>query len=286
VQYIETMNQTESSGVESLDKIGRLTIYYDYTCGIGSIFSPNKDNYARGGELLVSFSNDTIPQPKIYDFIPPNVDGAVDLSKYDAVIGFGDSLIKQFVLGGSLRPKIRYERNIAQCLSDPVNEVNEALSKFQAWHGAQILAAANQSQSVAVITGSAVWDVVRGCVHSDLVDHIAAIRRFVTTIRTMYPNVDIYWKSPSAVVLHRFTSLNDVSKKIKLMSQYISDAIPRSLYAVQKKLMEELEVPFLDLFDAYYLSAPWSMPDDCRHYDKTVNGLLFSYYWPGLNPYA
>jgi hypothetical protein len=33
---------------------GTLTIYYDYTCGIGSLLAPTKERYARAGEVQVS----------------------------------------------------------------------------------------------------------------------------------------------------------------------------------------------------------------------------------------
>jgi hypothetical protein len=174
---------------------------------------------------------------------------------------------------------------VCQCLSDPVQDVKDLLHKFHTWHGTQIVAASNQSQSIAVIAGSAVWDAMRGCVRADLIDHQAAIRKFVTTIQTTYPNIDLYWKSPSPVVLHRSKSLIALmNNSIWLQrSRYISDAIPRQLYYAQKSLMKDLQVPFLDLFDAYYLSAPWSLPGDARHYEDFISSLLLSYYWPGTN---
>jgi hypothetical protein len=56
------------------------------------------------------------------------------------------------------------------------------------------------------------------------------------------------------------------------------------MYQLQKALMKELDVPFLDLYEAYHLSAPWSLtPTDARHFQDEISEVLLSYYWRGLN---
>jgi hypothetical protein len=293
VQYNQTSsssswNNRSNATRKSPSNVGRLTIYFDYSCGIGGIFAPHKDQFVRAGEIHTSWSQDEIPRPDIQDFVPPNRNHAVDLSKYHTVIAFGDSLmlqlVRQYVKGGFWSPNIIYEANVCQCLSDPVQDVKDLLHKFHTWHGTQIIAASNQSQSVAVIVGSAVWDALRGCVPADLIDHQAAIREFVTTIQSTYPNMELYWKSPSTVALHRRSSLKDIMNNTVLLqrSRYISDTVLRQLYSVQKSLMMELQVPFLDLFDAYFLSLPWTLPGSALHYEDYISSLLLSYYWPGL----
>jgi hypothetical protein len=291
VQYNQTSSSygnNNNATRKSSSNVGRLTIYYDYSCGIGGIFAPHKDQFVRAGEIHTSWSQDGIPRPDIQDFVPPNRNHAVDLSKYHAVIAFGDSLmlqlVRQYVNGGFWSPNIIYEANVCQCLSDPVQDVKDLLHKFHSWHGTQIVAASNQSQSIAVIVGSAVWDALRGCVRADLIDHHVAIREFVTTIQSIYPNMDLYWKSPSTVALHRRSSLKDILNNTVLLqrSRYISDTVLRQLYSVQKSLMMELQVPFLDMFDAYFLSLPWTLPGSALHYEDYISSLLLSYYWPGL----
>jgi hypothetical protein len=302
--------------------LGRLTIYYDYTCGIGDLFAPNKERYQRAGEVQLSFTQNDIPQPYIHDFIPPNTnpsihtnddadafttsntdemmdqrvtaqkgnhDNQIDLSKYDTVIAFGDSLmlqlVRQYTLGGFWSPNIVYHQNINQCLSTK-NETIAALEKFNTWHGGDIIKwTTTMNRTVAVIAGSAVWDAMRGCVRTDLVDHRTSIRQFIRQIRKLYPQIDLYWKSPSAIVLHRCGPLKDTDiNNIWLKrSRYISEGVPRAIYTAQKELMQTLQVPFLDLYDAYYLSAPWSRPGDSRHYEDEISSLLLSYYWRGLN---
>jgi hypothetical protein len=292
--YTSTVNQISTT--ENNVQLGRLTIYYDYTCNIGSIVAPGKDSFRRAGEIHLSFTNMNVPEPFIHDFIPPNtirrdVEGQqkpIDLSQYHTVIAFGDSLMLQFVrqykLGGFWSSNIIYEQNVGQCLSNQ-KDFEEMIEKFYTWHNDQIIHLQNLNYSAAVILGSAVWDAMRGCVRDDFMDHRNAIRKFITAIRTKYPQIAIYWKSPSAIVLHRRNSLSElIDNPIWLQrSRYISDGVPRQIYHVQKSLMNELHVPFLDLYDAYYLSAPWSLPGDCRHYSDEISSLFLSYFWPGLN---
>jgi hypothetical protein len=279
------------------DRYGQLIIYYEYTCGIGNIFAPHKDQYQRSGEVFTNFTTDTtIPRPYIHDFIPPNSDSLItadnpkiDLSKYHIVIAFGDSLImqmvRQYLKYGFWSRNIIWNKNIRQCLAN-ADDVQEILQKFHTWHGPQIINATKQSKRIAVLTGSASWDAWRGCVRYDLIDHQNAIRAFLENITSTYPNVDFYWKSPSAMFLHRYTTILDAlnSKDKKLLKpRYINYGILRRLYIVQKELMKELRIPFLDLYDSYYLSGSFTVPDDCRHFDDALTRLQLSYYWPGLD---
>jgi hypothetical protein len=266
---------------------GRLNVYYDYTCGIGSLVSPLKDRYARAGEVHVSFTQNDIPRPPIRHFDPPNRDQTIDLSTYDHVYGFGDSIMLQLVRSykGGLywHPNLYFEKNVEQALSDP-NETASLLDKLRDYHGAHFRNAATANESVAVIVGSATWDVMRGRVRPGFRAHLTACREFVQQARAEFPYVDFYWKSPSAIVLHRRGPLADIGDRVWLSrSRYISDSVPRQVYLAQKDLMRQINVPFLDLFDTYYLSAPWTLKGDCRHYDDRIASLLLSYYWPGLN---
>lgn len=299
LQYNYTKHHQPNDNDRSTKSYGRLTIYFDYTCDIGRMFAPKKNKFRRAGEIHLSLHQNNIPKPYIHDFIPPNSgdinhdvegnDNIIDLSKYHTVIAFGDSLMLQLVrrykLGGFWSPNVFYEENINQCLSNS-DDTKMAIEKFQQWHSPQIIdAATRHNESVAVILGSAVWDAMRGCVRSDFIDHRQAIRQFITKLRTLYPHIHFYWKSPSAIQLHRRSSLEELmDNQVWLQrSRYISDGVPRRIYTEQKVLMKELQVPFLDLFDAYYLSAPWTLPGDARHYEDDISFILLSYYWPGLD---
>ena len=310
-------NSHDAFDQQSAASYGRMTLYYDYTCGIGRMLAPKKDRFRRAGEVHLTWHQDHIPRPYIHDFIPPNSkqvirsdnnidtknynnNTIIDLSKYHTVIAFGDSLMLQFVrrykMAGFWSPNIYYHQNINQCLSNR-DDMKMAIDKFNEWHGPHIrnLTATmtstthpnfnHQSGGIAVILGSAVWDAMRGCVRSNFIDHRQAIRQFVLSLRTLYPQIHLYWKSPSAIQLHRRGSLEEMMDNPVWLqrSRYISDGVPRKIYTEQKALMKELQIPFLDLFDAYYLSAPWTLPGDARHYEDDISFLLLSYYWPRLD---
>ena len=58
---------------------------------------------------------------------------------------------------------------------------------------------------------------------------------------------------------------------------YMSASRSAYLYEAQKKIMEELSVPLLDVYEASYLSAFQTKPKDGRHYTKEFNRLLVNY---------
>jgi hypothetical protein len=55
------------------------------------------------------------------------------------------------------------------------------------------------------------------------------------------------------------------------------------LYVRQKALMNELEIPFIDLYEATYLSGNWMMDGDGRHYRRWLNEEMFSWSYPGYD---
>jgi hypothetical protein len=287
--------QHERAGTTKQDStaidMGTLTIYYDYTCGIGSLLAPQKERYARAGEVQVSWNHTAIPRPRIRSFDVPNIDHAIDLSQYDKVHGFGDSLMMQLVKWYKAdlywHPNLVYHRNVNQALSN-ANETQSMLAKFRDYHGTQLQEAAatgstSKNHSVAVIIGSSVWDVMGAKLRPGMQAHLDACRTFVSQAQVEFPHVDFYWKSPSAIFLHRRRPLKELSGNWLHIAKYTSGAVPRLLHEAQKALMKEMNIPYLDLFDAYYLSAPWSLEGDCRHYEDRISSLLLSYYWPGLN---
>ena len=61
---------------------------------------------------------------------------------------------------------------------------------------------------------------------------------------------------------------------------------PRVDYLYRKQIrlmMDELRVPVLDVFEASYLSADWTLPGDGRHYDLAYNKMVLSWYYPPDN---
>jgi len=63
-----------------------------YTCSIGRMTRPSKDDWAEGGYLRQkSYTVENMTAPHVRAFSEPESD--VDLSKFEKVICFGDSLI-------------------------------------------------------------------------------------------------------------------------------------------------------------------------------------------------
>ena len=60
----------------------------------------------------------------------------------------------------------------------------------------------------------------------------------------------------------------------------MSNSRTRLLYEKQKILMAELGIPFLDLWEAYYLSGDQILKDG-RHYRSALNILMQSWFYRG-----
>jgi hypothetical protein len=60
---------------------------------------------------------------------------------------------------------------------------------------------------------------------------------------------------------------------------YCSNSRVKYLYDEQLKIMKELNVPVLDVFEASYLSADQHAKSDAMHYLRGFNQLLLSYFY-------
>jgi hypothetical protein len=274
---------------------GKLTLFYDYSCGIGSLMPPLKENYTRAGEVQTVVLQKGVPRPPMREFIEPNADYAIDLSQYDFVYFFGDSMIQQlsrrFQTNLYWNERIFYRENVAQSLTT-TEDVDTMLQKLRDWHGTNISDTGTRTQTgktssknIAVVTGSSLWEILRGHVDPGYRRHEAACRSFVTQFRNEFPNVHLYWKSPSALHFHKLRILRkDQDALLRERARYMSQALPLRMYRLQKTIMKELNVPFLDLFEAYYLSGPWTRTRwDARHFRDEISALLLSYYWRDLD---
>jgi hypothetical protein len=61
----------------------------------------------------------------------------------------------------------------------------------------------------------------------------------------------------------------------------MSNSRAKVLYEKQKSLMLELGIPFLDLWEAYYLSGDHMEGGDGRHYNNEINKLMQSWFYRG-----
>ena len=269
---------------DSHEMFGQLVIHYHYTCGVATYYALEKQNFTGFGDVRKSLKRFQIPKPPIQDFIPPNMDGAIDLSTYDLVIPFGDSLIREFYLQTFLKDSCTrpmHYQHTGHALSTQA-DLKEWLDLFRRTFGDVYNSFINKGSSIALVTCSAVWeilacdDVFGGALRPDMIEHLNIVREYIMAIHTTYPGVDIYRKSPSAIHLHR----RDVKLWNNPLNSYYTT---RNLDIAQNKLMKELKVPYLDLYNAYFLSAAWTKSNDTVSYsESTVPTLIVSYFWQGL----
>lgn len=286
---------------------GNITIHCQYTCGIGFMAPPSKDDWLHGGALQKSFTVFTPHSPPIQPFQPsPSLEAAGILAKYEQVLVFGDSAMKQFVKNASraFEPNIVYR--VKRRKPWAMTLIEEHLQILIKQLGRDLDATATGSpHSIALILGSSIWDVLASKKehtanatpnHSESVfqDHLKACRHFISTVRKEYPNVDILWKSPTAMHIHVVDPSAPIlpsgaaegnddngSSTLALLQRvrYMSSSRMSYLYQLQKELMQELQVTFLDIYEATYLSASWTFPGDGRHYSPELHQHILRWFY-------
>lgn len=88
--------------------------------------------------------------------------------------------------------------------------------------------------------------------------------------------VPVHWVDLDRVVEHdRATATLFGTNRIR----YMSASRSRHLYKLQKRIMEDLTVPFIDLFEATYLSADQLYPSDGRHYRPDLNRKMIGWFY-------
>jgi hypothetical protein len=260
---------------------GDLTVHLLYTCGMGALGQPLKDMWKRGGGATsgATWSLANVITPSYRIFSPPN-DPSIDLSPYSMVIGYGDSLMKGFFLDKNPskipRSEPLYRPNTTDYYNNPelelLNEtVDDLVETLIDWHGHQL----NQS-NVALVIGSAAWDLLsRDTVDPHFADHLAGASKFIKRLQHEYPNVPLYWRSCSAFQTQQIMIAS-------WRTRYMSNTRARILYEKQKTLMAELGIPFLDLYDAYFLSGDHELKrNDGRHYNKKLNMFMQNWFYRG-----
>jgi hypothetical protein len=258
------------NGNDNDENINRtITVYFEYTDNIGRLPPPLKENWSNGGYSHKCYKID-LPchynRPYIRVFVPPTP--SVDLSTFDQVFAFGDSTFCQFlrqrpnkkgkyffqsnlrIIGDKVRMGLNSE-TIDILLELLINDdIDEELSNEC------------DQKKKALIIGSCLWDILSAHDNlqgSDFIDHCNACREFIHRLRQRYPSVCLIWKSPMAVHIHwvdqqrviehdRATATLFGIDRIKYMSASRSSFV----YTLQTKLMEELQVPILDLYEVSY----------------------------------
>jgi hypothetical protein len=144
----------------------------------------------------------------------------------------------------------------------------------------------------ALIVGSCLWDTLNweDDLQSSLYqDHAEACRTYIDKLRQTYPDLIIVWKSPMACHIH-WVDLKRVVEHDRATAtlfglnriRYMSASRSRYLYELQKKICFELKIPFLDLYEATYLSADLLYPSDGRHYKPDLNRKMLGWFYDEL----
>ena len=266
---------------ENLTGRGTLKVYFQYTCEIGFFYPPQKDGWTTGAPSRVVHSHPNVTVPSFRRFQPPNEDKAISLSQYDNVISFGDSMMELFVKGdaGFYRNRTTFKRNIFQ----PINNetLDRALYHLSLFHDEQL-----KRPNVALVLGSSIWDIIADYTTQagpNYDSHMTAIRDYIGRVREKYPTVPLYWKSPSALHIHVVQASCFRRETCIKGTRYMSESRSRRLYELQKELMNKLNVPWMDLYEAYFLSADYTKWGDGRHFQDAFSQLLLSWFYRNQN---
>ena len=166
--------------------------------------------------------------------------------------------------------------------------------------------------SIALLLNSALWDVlsdeattvlrdVSGSDHKLPFDHqhndpwkehIEILRQYLSLIQTRYPTIRIHWVLPTAVHIHRVHVLSDPLLLIKApqkiaRTKYMSSSRTYQLYQRQKDVIVSLndehrnlaQIWCVDIYEATFLSADWTLPGDGRHYRSELNQRMLSWFY-------
>jgi hypothetical protein len=60
---------------------------------------------------------------------------------------------------------------------------------------------------------------------------------------------------------------------------YLSTSRALALYQNQKQLMERLQIPILNVYDASYLAAHQTKPGDARHFTRKWNQMAIDWFY-------
>eukprot|EP00934_Nitzschia_sp_Nitz4_P000524 Nitzschia sp. Nitz4//scaffold384_size14786//10619//12154//NITZ4_008917-RA/size14786-processed-gene-0.4-mRNA-1//1//CDS//3329549946//524//frame0 len=277
-----------------LEGRGKLTFHFIYTCGVGSWWDRHgrgkwlNNGSSRATHVLQNVSTPTDIQS--YKFPSMNETIKIDFSAYDKVLCMGDSLIRH-LCGKDLPQKGDFRKsnmfvatNFLMDLSlAGVDEFLEKMRNFTLQH------TASHNESVAVMTGSAAWDLIRPRVerrkNDNFDNHIEAVREVIERFHQEFPNVDLYWKSPQAMNPHVvFDKGCYESRSCYVRTKFMTSEYMDILYRRQKELMAELGIPFFDIYEASHLSAAWHVPGDAVHFRKELNWALLNLTYPADYP--
>jgi len=269
---------------------GELNIYYIYTCGIGNVAPPKKRNWSDGGFVRTLYKIKMNKVPPTREFKPPALPIGLVQTPFNHVVCVGDSLMRNFAgqksKGKSLqiRPNGSYSDNVSSSLNTDTVPYFIEFASSTIDKAIQKLTSSGRNLSLLVVLGSGAWDIIQDekifkVQDAEFHDHQRAIFRYVRAIKKKYKgnqNISFAWKSPTAQHPHVLIDSNyEVALKRK---RYASETRSRNLYKIQKRIMESMNMPFLDLYVASYLSDDAYL--DVAHFSTEMNRVMWNWFFP------
>ena len=261
-----------------LSGTGTISITLQYSCGIGHLAPPSKAKWGTGGAINAEYVAHNVTAPRMKPFVPPH---GIDFGQYNQVVAFGDSTMGHFTSRNLVWPggnvgaplntdtiynPIHWKDRITPSMLDQIHEY--------------VANAMKQYSKVALLVGSGVWDIIadeEGRQGSEFHDHRTALRLLISEIRQLFPTLDVYWKSHTAMHIHRVSKQKDWFHLKRVF--YMSTSRSYDLYRYQKRIMAELNVSVLNLYPATYLSAEHLRDLDGRHYSIEFNRKMLSWFY-------
>lgn len=270
-----------------------LTIHLEYTNGIGKLPPPSKATWEDGGYSHTCFQSNIDYRPPIRRFEAPPC--TIDLGSFDGVYFFGDSTADQFV---RQRPNVKGKYYfqpkmlVGEKIRHPLNTrtLQSMLELLDKEFGNTLRYHLEKAHRICLVLNSCLWDILdasdelQGCSFDD---HIEACRQLITTVRSVYEGVKVAWKSPMAVHIHwvnleRLIEHDNATATLfgRDRVRYMSRSRSQLIFNRQQELMNELNVPMLDIYEASQLSADQLYPSDGRHYRPDLNRLMLGWFVP------
>jgi len=269
---------------QKLAGIGSVTIYLHYTCFAGHLDPPSKNTWNASGALNTKYTSiNTLVAPPMRDVEMPKQ--LPELASYDNIYTVGNSLMgQQFYKKYDTRNEYPASRmpnfHVMGTFGSPLNTESvkklvssEFVDRFHARHEVDMNA------NNAIMAGSCVWDMMMSNSKDSKADsiqerwfewndHLEAIEIWITSLRNKYPGWKIYWKGCTSIQIHAWEG-QDFSTKMARGVVYTSYIRSQQLDKLQKKLLQKMEVPVMDLWDLSFDMAEFHRKGDTRHYENT-----------------
>jgi len=249
---------------------GNLTISLQYTCNIGKLWPPVKMKWDSNGALNVFYEEHMKASPKLHPPSPIRTDG-VDLSKYDEVLNFGDSVMAQFTCTHlrMRRSNMYFEKNTGDpMLPETFKHFSDYIDSIK-----PTLGDVSRGKKSAILMNHGAWDLAKCDKQESFEAHLATLRRLVHYIQDKLPNVDLIWRGTTVQHVNRAA---DIERLI-----YVSTSRSKALHDAQVELMDELHIPVIDFYNYTFESNCYTKPGDAIHYQDWMLGEVLNEIYPG-----